>query len=741
MVLVKSYLIRLKRIFAFRNVENQLHYLLLYVITLIYLIVKNNYLLIIIVLLFLIVFFFLNKTLLYYSICVSLIIVPYLIINNYNFNKTNLAVIDNYGSVYKVASYDDYDKVYVKINKMNFFFNTTEYNFLSGDKIYIKGNLKKVSKAHYENGFNYYDYLRYQNILGQIVIEEVKLIKHGFGINIFHEKVNNYIRNKFSPTNSQIIQALIIGEKHNLDDDLDKQIQLIGISHLFVISGLHVELINKAIDKLLSILKVKEKIKSIIILLFQLFYYILTSLLVSILRVIINFILNKFFKSSIKELTPIDKLSLNAVTVLIINPFNLFSYSCLLSYMIVFGILLISPKLKQGKGIKSFLFNNIFISFTSTIISLPIVIRISSDVNFLSILFNLFFIPYVSYVLMPLSFIVFVIPGLEFMYSFFVNFFIGITSFLSKIEVATILFSFIPLVFTIMFYILFVLVFMNKSYKYKKIIGIVFVVYFIFLYYLPYFNKTDEVSFLDLPSGDATLIHSGYNRKNVLIDTGDLDVNVLISCLKSKGVKELDAVIISHGDSDHIGGLRSLIYEFKIKSLFISYYDYVSVSEINNYYLHNTQVYYLKEGDEFYIGDLYFKVLWPGSNQFDVNNNSLVIYSEIFNTRFLFTGDIEKEAEIDFVKKYKNLSVDVLKVAHHGSKTSTTVDFLKCVKFKYAVAMNGYSNTYDFPHITVVDRINGLGNVIMLNTLDYGTITFYRKNRNTPLKIRTSFNN
>ena len=167
----------------------------------------------------------------------------------------------------------------------------------------------------------------------------------------------------------------------------------------------------------------------------------------------------------------------------------------------------------------------------------------------------------------------------------------------------------------------------------------------------------------------------------------------------------------------------------------------MSVCEINSYNLSRIQVYYLKAGDEFYIGNMYFKVLWPSNNQYDVNNNSLVIYSEIFNTRFLFTGDIEKEAEGGFIKKYKNLDVDVLKVAHHGSKTSSTIEFLKCVKFKYAVAMNGYSNTFGFPHKTVVDRITGLENAVMLNTLDYGTITFYRKNKNTKLHITTSFNN
>ena len=235
------------------------------------------------------------------------------------------------------------------------------------------------------------------------------------------------------------------------------------------------------------------------------------------------------------------------------------------------------------------------------------------------------------------------------------------------------------------------------------------------------------------------MIHEGYNKKNILIDTGDLEASDLVSFLKSKGIKRIDAVIISHGDSDHIGGLRTLVYEFKINNIFLSYYDSVSKEEISKYRLTKTNIYYLKAGDEFYIDKMYFKVLWPSSNQLDVNNNSLVIYSVLFNTRFLFTGDIEKEAEYKLIKEIGKIEVDVLKVAHHGSKTSSTEIFLNSVKFKYAVSMNGYKNTFGFPHSSVVERINSIENVYMFNTLECGTITFYRNNKRNDLKISMSY--
>lgn len=734
---MKNYLIKLKNIFAFRKIKNQCFFILILTITFIYVIVKQKYILLIIIFFLLLLFFIYNKTLLYYSIIIILIIGSILLFKKIKFNNSKKEYINNIVKVYKVIKYEDYEKVYINVNNTRYYFNDSSNMYFSGDILYIEGNIKQIPKAHYEHGFNYYDYMMYQDVVGKLEVLYIEKVDHTFGINIFHEKLSTYIRSNFKHKNASIIEALIIGEKHNLDSDINKQIKLVGISHLFVISGLHIELINKALDKFLSLLKVPNRIKYIVILVILLLYFMITSFLVSILRVIISFIFNKIFK--LKSLNTIDKLSLNAVIVLLINPFNLFSYSFLLSYMIVFGILIISPKLKKEKGIKSFIFNNIFISFTSTLISLPIVIRISSDINLLSILFNLFFIPFVSYIMLPLSFIVFVIPPLEVIYSFVVDVFLFLIKMLSKIDILTISFGHISLFFVIIFYLLFFLSFINKKYKIKRIIKFNFIFYLVFLFYLPYFNPVNEVSFLDLPSGEATFIHIGYNKKNILIDTGDVDASNLVSFLKSKGVKKLDTIIISHGDSDHIGGLKTLIYEFRISNIYLSYYDSVSKEIISNYHLPKTNIYYLKKGDEFYIEKLYFKVLWPSSNQFDVNNNSLVIYSKLFNVTYLFTGDIEKDAEIKFVKEVGKINVDVLKIAHHGSKTSTTYEFLNSISFKYAVAMNGYQNTFGFPHETIVKRINSLNNVVMFNTLDSGTITFYKKNSYSKVKISTSY--
>ena len=109
-------------------------------------------------------------------------------------------------------------------------------------------------------------------------------------------------------------------------------------------------------------------------------------------------------------------------------------------------------------------------------------------------------------------------------------------------------------------------------------------------------------------------------------------------------------------------------------------------------------------------------------NDDDLNNSSIVIRTVYGDKSFLFMGDLEESME----KKYTWEKTDVLKAGHHGSKTSTTEIFLKNIKFKYAVGMNGYQNTFGFPHSVVVNRLKKIDNIKLYNTLDYGSITFSR---------------
>ena len=735
-----NFIIKLRNIFAFRNVVNKCFYLLLINLIFIYSIVKNNYYLLIICVLLYLIFIKYNKTLFLFSILmISVILINYYY--RYNlYNKYDKFEKFNYGgcaTVYKTIEYEDYQKVYIKCNDGKFYFNSKENIYKSGNILYIKGNVEEAFKNHYEHGFNYKEYLKNNGINGKLDVSEVVIIDKKFSLFNIHEFLNDCINKKFKSPNKEFIKTLLIGDKNTFDDSLYKNIQNLGIAHLFVISGLHMDIIKKFATSIMKVLKVNKVIQTFIIILLLLSYFIIAMYSVSILRVLIGFIIGKL--KIFKKLSSVDKLSINASLVLLINPYYLFSYSFLLSYCIVFGIHLISPFLSKKKNIKSFLTNNLLISLISTIISLPIVITINPEINFLCLIYNLIFIPFVSYVLLPFTFLVFFIPPIELIYQHVINTFTIVVNGLSSFDIVSISFSHLNLFLIVIYYLLIFCYFNNALTKFRKVFLLTFILFIGLISIKPSLNPKAYISFISLPSGESTLIHDSFNKNNILIDTGDVDASELVKYLKINGIKTINSIIISHGDSDHIGGLRTLIKEFKVKNIYLSYYDKVSKKEVSNYNTKKVNIYYLKKGDEFFIDKFYFKILWPSFDQKDVNNNSLVIYSIIFNQRILFTGDIEKKAEEELVRNVNKIKVDILKVAHHGSNTSTHELFLKSVRFKIAVAMNGYNNQFGFPTKAVIDRIKNIPNTIFYNTIYTGTITIYSYPWSKKMKISTSF--
>ena len=208
-------------------------------------------------------------------------------------------------------------------------------------------------------------------------------------------------------------------------------------------------------------------------------------------------------------------------------------------------------------------------------------------------------------------------------------------------------------------------------------------------YFYPYYNMKGQVVMIDVGQGDCFFIQQPYARGNVLIDTGglqksDLATSRLIPYLQSQGVFYLDAVFISHEDYDHCGALASLKEHFKVKNVF---YDFKKKK----------------------IGDLVFKNLALDKYYTNSNDRSSIIYVTINHLNYLFTGDISKEVESDLYQTYHHLDVDVLKVAHHGSSSSSSEDLFKMIDPKVALISVGKNNRYRHPSYLTLKRLEAYG--------------------------------
>ena len=649
------------------------------------------------VLIFYIIWLFIkNKRLMFFTLVLGIIFLSIFLVKELIYNNTSDLVIE--GEVLNIQEKEYYNMLLIKTNNVKYLVKTKD-QYRVGDILLVKG-VSDEYKVHYPNQFDYNKYLHFQNIKSVISSTEIKKCGYKFNLRIFHDIIKNYINKTFPEKVSSYINTLTIGSSDTLDStNIDK----IGISHLFVISGLHVSILILIIEKILGLFKTNKKIMIIIEIMLIGFYVILTNFLISVIRVFVSLVLKRMTR--IKGL---DQISLNFIIVTLINPFYAFTISFILSYIIAFFMALYSNfikidfKNKLLSKILNYIINTLILTFLVQLLVLPIVISINPDFNLVSVLVNPIYIIFVTYLYLPISFIILIFPGILPIYQFLTNIFEYLTQNLANIEFLSLSLGNIHIVFKMLYYVVFYLAFYAiETKKYKLIIFLI--LFMFFWYYKGFFILNDYVYFLDLPVGDATLIISKNMHQVIVIDSGEVTKdNIFTKILKDFGIRKVDYLIISHSDSDHIGGAINMVKYIKVKNLILNYYDKNNTTNKLKQFVDNT--YYLKEQDKIKTNYFNLLVISPKFDYGNTNDNSLAFILEIDKTKFLFTGDISTKVESDIISKYK-IDVDYLKVAHHGSKTSTSVKFLNNIKYQYAVVMSGYYNTFGFPVNEVMERI------------------------------------
>ena len=238
-----------------------------------------------------------------------------------------------------------------------------------------------------------------------------------------------------------------------------------------------------------------------------------------------------------------------------------------------------------------------------------------------------------------------------------------------------------------------------------------------------YSQEPLEVHYIDVGQGSATLLKSGSHA--MLIDTGDSDQGTKIQLyLTKQGVENLDYLVLTHPDADHIGGAPVIITKFGIGQLFLSNYekDNKTTQKVRDamQYKGLTASDY-QAGDTFALGNASFTILGPAKEYADSNNASIVIMVQNGNNRFLFTGDCEAEAEADLIASGADLSADVYLAGHHGSDTASSQAFMDAVSPTYAVISCGEGNSYGHPHAEVLNRFRSMG-IQVFRTDEQGSV-------------------
>ena len=252
-------------------------------------------------------------------------------------------------------------------------------------------------------------------------------------------------------------------------------------------------------------------------------------------------------------------------------------------------------------------------------------------------------------------------------------------------------------------------------------------------------NKDFCIHVIDVGQADSILITTPSN-KNMLIDGGDEDsAKIIKSYLKNKKVKNLDVVIATHPDSDHIGSLDYIIDNFDVEKIYMPNQTtdsecYINlIDSCNN---KNLKVNYLSKDDSFNLDDsTNIYVLSPSYITDNNNSNSIVLNISYKNNNFLFTGDCEESNEMDMINSYNLEDIDFLKVAHHGSYIASSLAFLEETTPDIAVISCGYKNSYGHPHKSTLDNLESVDAKIF-RTDQNGSMQFYSDGEKIYSKVK-----
>ena len=592
------------------------------------------------------------------------------------------------------------DKITIEIKAkekllITYKYQDKEFNNLSyGDKIKVKGTLITPSKNTNQNTFNYQKYLYYKKIYYLVEATSINKIANNHNYlytikNTLYQKINKL-------KSSNYIKTLLFCD-NTLSKEIKESYRINGISHLFSVSGMHINFFVSIIYLYLNKITYNKRIKYLITNIFIITYLILfpsSSLLRSAVMSIL-YSINYLLKLKIKK---IDILLLTLGVSLLINPFIIYDLGYIYSYTITFFLVLSSSTLKKKNKINKI----IYISLLSFLVSVPITIYNSYEINIISILLNIILVPIISIIILPLTIITYIFPILDSILYLFTNTLETISLFISKINITKIIFPKPSLLIIVLYYIIFLLSYQNKKYFYLNIILL------IIIYISPYLNSNFEVVMFEVGEADCHLIKYPYNKNTILIDTGKNEYkikNEVIPYLKSIGIKKIDYLIITHGDEDHIGGSITLINNFQVKNVILNKGTFTDLEKELIKNLNKKKIPYQININKINLSNHTIYLL-NNTKYNNENDNSIITYFTYQKYKFLYMGDASITTEDNLLENYNLNNISILKVGHHGSNTSSSKDFISQINPSISLISVGKNNIYHHPNKEVINNLS-----------------------------------
>lgn len=601
-----------------------------------------------------------------------------------------------------------------------------------GDSLYIEGEFKKPEEARNYKGYNYKQYLKTKKIIGTVELEKAKILKSSNGS--FIHNIQKYIKDTINGTltdeEGNLLLAILLGDKDKLSEDIQESFKTSNLSHMLAVSGAHVSYIILGLTYVLQNSIIGKKNGKIVCIFFLLVFMAITNFTPSVTRTCIMAVLTLFSGIVYRKSDVYTNISVAALITLIFNPYSLLDLGFQLSYGGTIGIIIFIKRIQEKKSnskVVNYIKQMALVSIYANIIIIPIMMYHFNTVSLTFIISNIMASPILGIIVINgFLFIItsITVKPLTRLIAIFIkpilSILIKISQICSKLPFSNILVV-TPYMFNVISYYAIILycIKSKKNNKCKIIICLLIVLILInFIIYI--FPQKLRIFFIDVGQGDSTLIITP-DKKTVLVDGGgsdsfDVGEKVLLPYLLDRRILKIDYVLISHFDTDHCGGILTIMEKVKVKNIIIS--EQAEHSEnyerFKKLMIHKKiRLIEVKKGDKIKIGRYSeFKILFPTSrllSENPLNNNSIVAQFNYNNFKMLFTGDIEKLAEQQILKTEKaEIRADILKVAHHGSKTSSIPEFIKAVRPKIALIGVGKNNTFGHPNQQTIKNLENI---------------------------------
>lgn len=579
--------------------------------------------------------------------------------------------------------------------------------------IQIEGQLLEPEARRNFGGFDYQAYLKTQGIYQTLTISKIHSLKKVKSWNIsenlssLRRKAIVWIKEHFPDPMRNYMTGLLLGY---LDTDFEEMNELyssLGIIHLFALSGMQVGFFMNAFKKsLLRLGLTQEKLKWLAYP-FSLVYAGLTGYSASVIRSLIQKLLAQHgFKG-------LDNFAVTVLMLFILIPHCFLTAGGVLSCAYAFILTMTS---KEGDGIKALVKESLILSLGI----LPLLSFYFSEFQPWSILLTFAFSFLFDLVLLPLLSALFCLSCLypitqvNLLFAWLENLIRWVAQLASH---PFILGQPSPWILMLLLISL-ALIYDFRKHSKRLVVMVLLVGSLFFLTKHPLEN---EITVLDIGQGDSIFLRDMAGR-TILIDVGGrVEVGkkelwqqkvtssnahkTLIPYLKSRGVSEIDQLVLTHTDTDHVGDLLEVTKAFHVKEILVSKGSLSQKDFVATLQKTKAQVRSVQAGERLPIFNSSLEMLYPRGIGDGSNDDSIVLYGKLLEKRFLFTGDLEEKGEKELMKQYPFLEVDVLKAGHHGSKGSSSLAFLEKLKPELTLISAGKNNRYKHPHQETLLRL------------------------------------